>query len=354
MKMKKNIKLLRSALFFTTTALLLISCDPKEGDVGVLKIQSDKSELLADGMDKIQISVYLNEDQEVTSNSSLYINDVRNSKKEFSTTEPGTYKIYATYDGVNSDTLTITANEVIADEIYERSVLMDDYTATWCGYCPLMMYYIKEAKAEFKNIIPVAIHNDDQYTFSAANQMMSAYSITGYPTVIINRDEKWDGNSQILNTILNENSHVALAVENTSDGSNLNTTIKVKFGRDFNSYMSLVVLFLQNNVKAAQTNYYNEDSSTPLYGLGNPIPDYEHNYILRKSLSALFGDEIPDNEKISGNIYEKTYQFDVSQFNLEYCEVVAFIATEEEAKKVINAQVSAANGSADFNAIISE
>ena len=41
-----------------------------------------------------------------------------------------------------------------------------------------------------------------------------------------------------------------------------------------------------------QENYYNEDQTSPYFGLGNPIPNFEHNHTLRMSLSAPLGDDI--------------------------------------------------------------
>ena len=74
-----------------------------------------------------------------------------------------------------------------------------------------------------------------------------------------------------------------------------------------------------------QVNFYDTDSSSPFYGLGDPIEDYEHNHIVREVLSESLGDEISTSALISGGEHIETYTVDLSPYNNNNLSIVAFI-----------------------------
>lgn len=75
-----------------------------------LSLSSTKTSILANGEDVAQLSVYFSGTQkDVTAEAELFANDKPLSTSEFTTTTPGSYTIKATYNGVTSNTITITA-----------------------------------------------------------------------------------------------------------------------------------------------------------------------------------------------------------------------------------------------------
>lgn len=75
-----------------------------------LSLTSSKTSILANGEDVAQLSVYFSgTQQDVTADAELFANDQPLSSSEFSTTTPGSYTIKATYNGVTSNLVTITA-----------------------------------------------------------------------------------------------------------------------------------------------------------------------------------------------------------------------------------------------------
>lgn len=68
----------------------------------------------------------------------------------------------------------------------QRVIVMEDFTATWCTYCPGAARGAEELKFRaFDSVVVIAYHSstsDPFYTPEAANRM-SYYGVTGYPTM---------------------------------------------------------------------------------------------------------------------------------------------------------------------------
>ncbi|MCH2142104.1 MAG: hypothetical protein MK077_03800 [Phycisphaerales bacterium] len=65
-----------------------------------------------------------------------------------------------------------------------RLVLGEEFTATWCGYCPSVadaMLQVHEARPN--EFIGMMIHGGDNYTTSWGNSRIGFYGVGGYPTV---------------------------------------------------------------------------------------------------------------------------------------------------------------------------
>ncbi len=73
----------------------------------------------------------------------------------------------------------------IVDGRYDRNVVVEEGTGTWCGYCPrgmVGMEYMKETY--YDTFIPIAVHVGDEMQ---VNDYVMYYPASGYPTSNINR-----------------------------------------------------------------------------------------------------------------------------------------------------------------------
>lgn len=87
-----------------------------------------KQSILTDGEDKIVLTVLYNGTEDVTSKAELFANDQSLASSEFTTTTPGSYTFKAVYDGVTSNTITITA---VSGESAEGITLQASKTAIY-------------------------------------------------------------------------------------------------------------------------------------------------------------------------------------------------------------------------------
>ena len=73
----------------------------------------------------------------------------------------------------------------------DRLVIAEEFTATWCTYCPSVASALFSLQMDRPNdIVGLMIHGGDSYTTSWGNSRESFYSIGGYPTVYL---DGWSG-----------------------------------------------------------------------------------------------------------------------------------------------------------------
>ena len=86
----------------------------------------------------------------------------------------------------------LTSNATITDfetPFFRRSLAMR-FTATWCGYCPMMAESFKEAINELPDrIVGFTVYADDGSSLissDCANELSNMYRVNGYPTGKVN------------------------------------------------------------------------------------------------------------------------------------------------------------------------
>ena len=126
-------------------------------------------------------------------------------------------------------------------------------------------------------------------------------------------------------------------------GGNITIDVSVKKAKNFNQ-LKLVVYVLENGLIYPQQNYTN------YYDAVNPVPNFEHNHVLRETLTSLMGDLIPEAE-FENDVYTKSYSLSVpaNVENAEELEFVAFVIDEDG--NAINVRKADKNTTQDFEQI---
>ncbi|MDT8323851.1 MAG: kelch repeat-containing protein, partial [Bacteroidota bacterium] len=92
-------------------------------------------------------------------------------------------------------TLTINVQEEDVDE--ELSVLAEQYTGTWCQFCPFGADSLNAVSQRYGDrMVRMAWHDNDAMEIAAWDEMNSFIGVSGFPTASINRI-KWQGESGI-------------------------------------------------------------------------------------------------------------------------------------------------------------
>lgn len=261
----------------------------------------------------------------------FYVNDEPIAGNEFSSSSVGEYQVYAEYTSAEGDELTTDTYTFTVVTPVQR-ILVEDYTGTWCGYCPRLQSVIEEAMDQSDLITSIAIHksssdsNPDPYEYENIDPLVEEYNPYGeFPKGLINRTIGWSDNDP--NTLLDyvgDDSDIGIAIKTKVSGSTLNVDVRVASTTGF-SNKKIVVAALENLLYHDQTSYLNDDPDSPWYQAGNPIPDYENNHVLHHAMTNIFGDAIPATDAL--NDYKKSYSMDMSDYyeNQENGEVVVFI-----------------------------
>jgi hypothetical protein len=245
---------------------------------------------------------------------------------------------------------------------FKKNVLIEDYTGTWCGNCTRVSWAMKQASEVSDKVVQVAIHNgNDPYHFpgiAPLKNLILPNSPLALPVSRLNRMEVWSfpetSNVQQAIDLTGNNTTIGLAMSSTVANGSINLDVKVKCLDDYNN-LKLVVYLLEDKLYYLQRNYYSD-----LYNGVNPIPNYEHNHVLRASLTDILGEAIPNSQLVNGSTYTRNFSIPIptmtppSNFpnvspniNPQNISFVAFV-TRGEDNKAINAREAHANESQDF------
>lgn len=225
------------------------------------------------------------------------------------------------------------------DQVFKKRVLIEDYTGTWCGWCPRLSHAMSLASDFSNNVVFSAIHRAptgtaDPYNFEEAEPLEDLIDTPGYPKGFINRVHQWafpepDNIAQVLEFTQGERPYLDFAIHSSIENNNLDVDVKTLFTEDYEN-TKLIVYLQENGLVYPQTNY------TSFYNGENPIQNYVHNYTLRKVLTDILGDEISNEESKKGNLLSKTFSITIPEEieNVEQLDLVVFMVDEQN--EVIN------------------
>lgn len=231
---------------------------------------------------------------------------------------------------------------------FQKNVLIEDYTGTWCGNCTRVSWAIEEAKQITDNIVSVAIHNgNDPYHYAGIaplKNLILPNSPLALPVSRLNRMIVWDfpepSNIQQALDLTSNNTTVGLAMNSTVANGTVNLDVNVKFLDDYQN-LKLVVYLLEDHLIYFQRNYYNE-----YYNGINPIMDFEHNHVLRASLTDILGESITGTT--NGSTVTKSFSIPVPT-NVSNAANISFVAFVVGADNTaINARASHAGENQNF------
>jgi hypothetical protein len=343
--------------------ILFSSCSQTTSTVSPIptsmKLSVDKNSVIADGIDKITVTVQDQSGNDISTSSAIYTllssatvaNFVSGNGISFEANQQGTYKVFATKYGVISDTLTITTtNPGVAK--YSSKVLAEEFTGAWAGWCPRVTYKTDKFMLNNSKLFTVRIHNGDVLSNRIIDSTLRLkYTINAVPNVLLNRTGFLNENGDItsladsteLRPYLQKRAVLGLALNTSISGNTLNVTSKVGFDATISDSLKLVVLVVENGLVLAQTNYYNNNTfypGSPYLNSGNPITGYIHNQVVRVSPTTTLGTTITAANQVKNGEYSTNFAIDITGYNSSKLQVVAFVTYADAQVKygVLNAQ----------------
>jgi thiol-disulfide isomerase/thioredoxin len=340
----------RLQLFLLVIMLISLSCSKTEENLpltiptAVINVDNlvRKASLINQN---IPFQIINDLDEDVTPTATFFVNAEPIVGSSFSSNTIGDFEVYGVY---TQDGVEITTNiESFSVIIPKRKIVVEDYTGTWCGFCPRVSGALYALKEETDDITIVAIHETtstfpDPMHFNQVQLLKDAFDVEGFPAARINRSTDWQTphpNSDVT-SIAGLDTNLALAINSELTGSELLVQINLVYQEGSVLGDKLVVYLLEDEIINDQVNYYNEDTTSPFYNLGDPIPNFEHNEVLRKSLSSLLGDPIPVTAALTEYITSFTINIP-SDYNVEKLSIVAMVVNEDNTAK--NAQLADIN-----------
>lgn len=233
---------------------------------------------------------------------------------------------------------------------FNKRVLIEDFTGTWCGNCTRVAYGIEKVFEQTNKAVAVGIHNgNDPYHFDGIEPLRAIiypdFPDFPLPTVRLNRTITWTfpevSNIQQVKNLTSNNCGLGLAMNSTVSNGTVSLDVKVKFAQNY-SNLRVVVYLLESHLIYDQRNY------TDFYGPQNTptYPNFEHNHVLRASLTNLLGNALSETTfgKTSTTSFTLPVPSDVA--NSEHISFVAFVVDENNT--VINVREAEANTNQTF------
>ncbi len=346
-------------LLFTVmlTSLIISSCskggsgdnnNPPPAGNQPLTVSFSKSQIAADGFEETTITVKDQSNIDVTSSSAIFINGSVITGNTFYTSVAGSYQVKAIKSGLESPVVNLTANNP-GPSLFTQKAIAEFFTGTWCGICPGTIIPLDNYGNTYPNVINVGVHgpsgSNDPYQYIFDPQLRAAFSITGVPTVLLNRDSKWNQQTATLDALTQKRAPLGLAVETSVAGNTISVRAKVKFDVTTSLPLKIVVMLVEDNLRYNQVNYGH-------FGLPNPIPNFNHRNVLRSAATDIFGDVIPAGQQLKGNTWEKDFMFNTGTYVQANCRVIAFVLfgdNTQNRKGMLNAQIVTAGQNKGFD-----
>lgn len=185
-----------------------------------------------------------------------------------------------------------------------RSVLIEEFTGAWCGWCPDGGVILDDILTTYPNdVVGVSIHDGD--AMEIADSIRSGFAVSAYPNGMVDRkvfagepDEPHSRGSWTSNTVSQIGSYTPADVYLTHlyEPATRQITMEVKgvFADYSTGDMRFVAMVVEDGVTGTgsgydQVNYLNTTAGHPFEGAGDPIIGFVHNHVLRALPGGGFG-----------------------------------------------------------------
>jgi thiol-disulfide isomerase/thioredoxin len=231
-----------------------------------------------------------------------------------------------------------------------RSVLIEEFTGEWCGWCPIGMMELENLAEKYGDtLIIVAVHTSDPLETASASGMIGVWA--GFaPSAIINRTydtilgtqifevDSWD---EVIARQINTPSPCNVQVTYTYNdvSREISATVTASFTESYIGDARLNVYIVEDSVIGdSQSNYLSGDPAfinTPFYSLPEYIPGFAHQHVLREMLGESSGiDGIIPDTVFAGQQFQHTFTFTFpGDYNIDKLHIIGVAQQYKGLKK---------------------
>lgn len=241
---------------------------------------------------------------------------------------PGTYQydVKAVYDeGYSSGAGPVPAT--IAGGVWRDKVLVEIGTGTWCQYCPGAAMGADELVENGWDVAVIEYHSGDTYETTESAGRVAYYDITGFPTAFFDGVISHVGGS---NTVSMYPTYVPSVETRLAKVSLFEMNIAAEYtgGNNF-------------DISVTANNVYPYPGNNLVLQLVCTESEIMENWQGQNHLSFVCRDMLPDQNGTAVNFSGQPnqtfdFQLNTSTWNMEHCEVVAFIQ-DNTTKEVLQA-----------------
>ena len=346
---------MRNFLLFSFAVILFSSCSEKED---FSSFANNTVEPINIGLtyrasslrnQEVTFRVYDDQSNEIVDNITFYVDGAPITGNTFSSDQEGVFSVYAEYE--DQGTLSTTDTGSFSVGVPTKNVLVEDYTGTWCGYCPAVSAAVDAVQALSDNISIVALHNGDDLSLAIEPDIRDGLGIpSGSPRARIDRTVVWGlGTPPVFPTadvlsLAGIDSPVAIGLSSSLNDRVLSVNVSVASEQALADH-KLGVYMTEDGLLRDQTNYYDNDQSSPYFGQGNPMVDFEQKHVLRASLTDAIGDPIPALNAVTDYSTQISYTIP-AEFEINQLQLVVMVVDQNNL--AVNTQHAALEETVDY------
>ena len=258
-------------------------------------------------------------------------------------------------DGIDSDShaqFTLVGQS----ERYERKVVVEEGTGTWCGYCPRGIVGMRTMLENHPdNFIPIAVHDDDNMYSSSYGELNWRFG--GFPACTMNRKYDFDPNAADLEKFYQQEVNQAVAridmEAQWADEAQTKVQIKTvsRFALDMTEEYRIAYAVTESGVGPyLQANYYSGGEEMGGFEKEPGAVSILHDHVAR-SISALNGEpgSVPVQPKgMTDYEYSYTLSLPDNIDNKENIQLVVLLINQETGE-IVNADNVRFSGISAYN-----
>ena len=242
-----------------------------------------------------------------------------------------------------------------------KKVLFEEFTGTGCGNCPEGHYKIDNLMNTYPNVIGVGLHTynaSDAMSLPEIDTIGQAYAPGAAPMAGTDRiysggsvAHTWSVWESDIQTRLAESPKLSVSLDVTWNNSSrlISAIITCDMLQNLpNGDYRFNLYVVEDSVTGTgsgydQTSYYDSNTSTPFFGLGNPIVGYVHRYVARAILPNSWGQGgIISSSPLTGESFSTPINYTLpASYDEQKIELVAFISkhtSNHQGDEIYNAE----------------
>ncbi len=304
----------------------LFSCESNESDEGqgivtYINLNADANVKFVG--QEFEFSVYDNENHDITTACTLMIDGEEIEGNTYTFMEVGTYSVVARFDDLLSNEIQIRA-ELNEGVNFKHRILYEDFTGTWCGYCPIAYVRYEQVHQQNENVVFVGVHGpegtSDPFLNSTSADLHDFLNISGHPTMYLNRSTLWEYNFNYTDvslplSLIQLYSKIGFEVNSEVSDNMVNADINIAFAENY-SNVKLVCYIVEDNLFYTQTNYYDGSGGSPLFYEGQyQVENYYHQNVLRACPTGIQGVDVSNAN--SGEVFSYNFTYSIPSNQME-------------------------------------
>lgn len=248
---------------------------------------------------------------------------------------------------------------------FSKKVLVEEFVGTQYAQTPEANYDLAQiVKSSNNHVYSASLHVGDAMNSNQTSILLSSMPVTptSYPCGMIDRahvnGNLYTDSKQFTNAVnmrLNSSVDCGLAISSVMVSGQAQVDIYTGFSAPMTGNYKVNAYLVEdrvsgNNPNFYQSNAYNLTFGSPFYLAGNPISTYEHQNVVRKSITNPAGNPISATAMVAGGqeIHSFTVDLPVRLCNISNYHIIAYI-TNVNTNEIVNVQQAQLGMVKDWN-----